>query len=449
MTRFVLRQSVCLFAVSSLTIGCAHAPRTSRPAEIPAAAIRASIEKGARGFMSATPDSILAHYARDIVLSYPGIADQDYATLVRSYDELRSRPADVVAKTAPTFDEILVSGDLAIVRVRWTTTISRGSRVSTRYLKDFQVWRREPGNRWMFIRGIHYPDSTAAPARSAQNADTTETKASLMAADRELATAVEQRGPNAFLDVLEPDAAVLLWGEPSILRGAAEAREPFTARYRAPSAYTWRAAHALASTDGRFGCTAGFSRFRNAADTTRPEYVGAYLTCWTREPGGPWRVIGHQRRDSPPRDLAASFDAPIPNAPHSATVAVGENPRLQAAETDVSFAAMAADPAGPGPAFAAFIAADGIALGVPGLPQGPATMEPVFAGYANDRVILWVPVRSFGGGSGGLAFATGYSADTPRPGKQGPRRYGKFFTVWRQEPDGQWRWVFDLGSVRP
>ena len=76
-------------------------------------------------------------------------------------------------------------------------------------------------------------------------------------------------------------------------------------------------------------------------------------------------------------------------------------------------------------------------------------MEPVFAGYANERVILWVPVRSFGAGSGGLAFATGYSADTPRAGKQGPRRYGKFFTIWRQEPDGQWRWVFDLGSIRP
>jgi hypothetical protein len=27
--------------------------------------------------------------------------------------------------------------------------------------------------------------------------------------------------------------------------------------------------------------------------------------------------------------------------------------------------------------------------------------------------------------------------------------HGKFFTIWRQEPGGQWRWVFDLGAVRP
>jgi steroid delta-isomerase len=435
------RRRIPLIAALGLTTACAaRAARTTAPDSVAAAEIRASIEKGARGFMSANPDTILAHYARDIVLSYPGIPDQDYATLVSAYGELRSRPADVVAKTVPTFDEILVSGTLALVRLRWTTTISQGSRTSTRHLKDFQVWRRERDGRWAFIRGMHYPESTAE--------DTTATKASLMAADRDLARAIDTRGPNAFFEALDPDAAVLLWGQPTILRGA-DARDAFTARYRAPSSYTWRAAHALASTDGLFGCTAGFSRFKNAADTTTREYIGAYLTCWSRTPGGPWRIVGHQRRDSPPRDLAASIDTPMPNAPHSATVATGDNPRSQVVETDVAFAAMAADPAGPGPAFAAFVARDGIAFGVPGLPQGPAAIEPVFDGYANERVILWVPVRSFGVASGGLGFATGYSADTPRAGKQGPRRYGKFFTIWRQEPDGQWRWVFDLGSVRP
>jgi ketosteroid isomerase-like protein len=157
----IRHRSASLWAALSLTTGCVHAARRPRPND-DAAAIRASIEKGARGFMSANPDSILAHYAPDIVLSYPGTPDQDYATLVKAYGDLRSRPTDVVAKTVPTFDEILVSGDLALVRLRWTTTIAQGNRTSTRHLKDFQLWRREPGNRWAFIRGMHYPDSTAA-----------------------------------------------------------------------------------------------------------------------------------------------------------------------------------------------------------------------------------------------------------------------------------------------
>jgi ketosteroid isomerase-like protein len=133
--------------------------------------IRAAIERGARGFERAQPDSILAHYARDIILSYPGIPDQDYATLVRGYAELRDRPATVRATTTPTFDEILVDGNLAVVRLRWTTTIRSGTTAttapveSTRYLRDLQVWRREANGEWRFFRGMHYRDSTAAPAR--------------------------------------------------------------------------------------------------------------------------------------------------------------------------------------------------------------------------------------------------------------------------------------------
>ena len=118
--------------------------------------------------MRGDPDSILAHYASDIVLSYPGIPDQDYATVARGYAELRARPSNVTAVTTPTFDEILVSGEMAIVRLRWRTTISAAktdstpSQESTRFLRDLQIWRREHSGDWRFIRGMHYRDSTAA-----------------------------------------------------------------------------------------------------------------------------------------------------------------------------------------------------------------------------------------------------------------------------------------------
>jgi ketosteroid isomerase-like protein len=131
-------------------------------------AIRTSIERGARGFVQGAPDTILAHYAPDVVLSYPGIPDQDYATLARGYGELRTRPPNVSAVTTPAFDEILVEGNLAVVRLRWRTTISVAAtdtspaRDATRFLRDLQVWRRESSGEWRFIRGMHYRDSTVA-----------------------------------------------------------------------------------------------------------------------------------------------------------------------------------------------------------------------------------------------------------------------------------------------
>lgn len=166
-SRMGLTMRVVTVIFGAWLVGAARVSAQGSPAR-DSAAIRASIEKGARGFARGQPDTILAHYARDIVLSYPGIPDQDYATLVKAYGDLRQRPGFVTATTSPTFDEILVSGNLAIVRVRWTTTIRAAAhdtvaaREATRYLRDLQVWRRDPEG-WRFIRGMHYPDSTAAP----------------------------------------------------------------------------------------------------------------------------------------------------------------------------------------------------------------------------------------------------------------------------------------------
>lgn len=135
--------------------------RAQRSPDADAQAIRAKILEGARGFMLGNPDTVLAHYARDVVLSYPGIPDMDYATLARSYGELRRRPAGERAETTPTFDEVLVSGDMAIVRLRWTTTITDSTgQAASRRLRDLQVWRRERDGQWMFIRGMHYREPT-------------------------------------------------------------------------------------------------------------------------------------------------------------------------------------------------------------------------------------------------------------------------------------------------
>jgi ketosteroid isomerase-like protein len=146
----------------------AAAPRTAQDS------IRASILRGAQGFERGDPALILDHYDPSIVLSYPGEPDMDIATLRRAYEGLRDRPRTVVARTVPTFDEILVSGDLAIVRVRWATTIAdtAAGRTTSRRLKDMQVWRRRADGKWLFVRGMHYPEPAAADSvRPAPPAD--------------------------------------------------------------------------------------------------------------------------------------------------------------------------------------------------------------------------------------------------------------------------------------
>jgi len=287
-----------------------------------------------------------------------------------------------------------------------------------------------------------------APPAFAQKPDSASVKASVLAADRALAAASAKSGAGAFLDALQPGAPILIPAQ-QILRGADESRAAFLARYGGSSSYTWKPAHAVVSTDGKLACTMGYSSFTNALDSVKTAHSGTYLTCWTKDKKGKWRVAGTQRADSPPKGSPYADSAVLPGAPHSATVSRGKNALAAAIDADSLFAMMGAEVAGPGPAFAKYAADDGILVGGDQLPRGPQGISAAFEGYSPDRVIWWRPSRELGAGTGGLAFTVGISTSGPRAGKSGPTIGQKYFSVWRQEPDGRWLYIFDLGSSRP
>lgn len=123
------------------------------------AAIRGEIEAGARACESGRPDDVMRGYARDITLSYPGTPDQDFDSILAAYHRLCAGSAGgegTVETTRGEFQEILVSGDLAVVRVVWNTHLRGMPAGSVRRLQDLQVWRRT-GEGWRFFRGAHFP----------------------------------------------------------------------------------------------------------------------------------------------------------------------------------------------------------------------------------------------------------------------------------------------------
>lgn len=135
-------------------------------------------------------------------------------------------------------------------------------------------------------------------------------------------------------------------------------------------------------------------------------------------------------------------------APHSATVSIGKNGLQASQKADAAFARLGSMPDGPGPAFVQYAATDAVMLGGSRFPHGLTEIAAAFDGFPADQVIKWDPMRSFGAGSGGLAFTVGHSVSGPRPGKTGESQPNKYMTVWRQNPDGRWVYIFDLGSSR-
>ncbi len=147
-----------------------HAPAAAQETIVhgPAAdveALRALVIRSGDAFNAKDPDAIIALYSRDAQLTYPGIPDQDYATLDAGYREMTSLPAGITVTTAPTIEEIIVSGDLGVVRVTWNTTTmqTQPAQRSTRQLRDLQVWRREADG-WRFFRGMHFRVPPPQPA---------------------------------------------------------------------------------------------------------------------------------------------------------------------------------------------------------------------------------------------------------------------------------------------
>lgn len=278
-------------------------------------------------------------------------------------------------------------------------------------------------------------------ALSAQ--DTTATKAALLAADRAAAA-----GASVLADLLADDATVLVDGQ-NVLRGRTAWSPRLAAFFIADGGPAWVPIHAVASRDGSFGCTTGVLRY-SPMSATAPQ-TGRYAACWRRDANA-WRMVALSRADAPAQ-VRALPDS-IPGAPASAHVAApaGTDARDAAramADADRAFARFSADSGGPSGAFARWIAADGMMLGARAVPvRGSDQARAAFANFPATGSFTWGPIEALAMASrdGSLGFTVGEARIAATPSSVS---YSKYLTVWRREPNGTYRFVFDIGSDRP
>jgi|CXWL01.1.fsa_nt_gi ketosteroid isomerase-like protein len=128
--------------------------------------------------------------------------------------------------------------------------------------------------------------------------------------------------------------------------------------------------------------------------------------------------------------LAGCASAPEPAPADPATVVAAER----------AFAARAAE-AGWIPAFREFTAPDGQLGNLAGYTDAPQQIAE--SPDDGNRNLAWWPAFAGIARSGDMGFTTGPvsfdAAHTPR---------GQYFTVWRRQGDGSWKWIYD-GGVGP
>ena len=128
------------------------------------AAIRAALSQWTQDFNAGKADAVCSLFARDLRYDFRGYPE-------RGYDDICTRLRRSLADEGKTYSyaldirEVIVSGDIAVVRLVWalTVTLGNGQKV-TSVEPGMDVFRKEPDGSWRIIRYMAYeiPERPAA-----------------------------------------------------------------------------------------------------------------------------------------------------------------------------------------------------------------------------------------------------------------------------------------------
>jgi ketosteroid isomerase-like protein len=104
-------------------------------------------------------------------------------------------------------------------------------------------------------------------------------------------------------------------------------------------------------------------------------------------------------------------------------------------------------------AFLSFLA-DAVTFngGTPGEVHGREAVMKDWADFfePNGPTLEWTPIKGEVVGAGDVGYTTGRSTFRRKSGDGTViERRGQYITVWRRQPDGGWKVVFDTGSTLP
>ena len=78
---------------------------------------------------------------------------------------------------------------------------------------------------------------------------------------------------------------------------------------------------------------------------------------------------------------------------------------------------------------------------------GRAALNEIYS-KSTGYLLEWEPAFADAGASGDFGYTRGRWQITP-DGEDEPASYGYYVTIWKRQPDGSWKWVFDTGVNGP
>ena len=135
------------------------ATAAAQPAGEAETAIRNALSRWTNDFNAGGAARICDLFAKDLLYDYRGFSERDYESLC---SQLRRSLADQTKKFTYSLDikEIMVAGDLAVVRLVWTLKVTVPGAANAVETKEpgLDVFRRQPDGSWKIVRYIAYEE---------------------------------------------------------------------------------------------------------------------------------------------------------------------------------------------------------------------------------------------------------------------------------------------------
>ena len=119
--------------------------------------IRATLTQWMADFNAGSADKVCALFAPDLIAQYRGQPERDYNALCNLLKRSLSDRTKIY-RYALAINEILVAGDLAVVRLVWTLTVQRKDTAGETVADEpgMDIFRRQPDGSWKISRYIAY-----------------------------------------------------------------------------------------------------------------------------------------------------------------------------------------------------------------------------------------------------------------------------------------------------
>jgi ketosteroid isomerase-like protein len=160
---YLLNANVLCFALLALAV--LLWPLSASADDAPEVAIRSALAHWTQDFNGRNAEKACTLFAQDLRYDFRGYPERDYRDIC---DRMQRSLGDTSKTYSYDLDvrEIIVSGDIAVVRLVWklTVTLPNGQQVVS-VEPGMDVFRKEPDGAWKIIRYIAYeaPERPAVP----------------------------------------------------------------------------------------------------------------------------------------------------------------------------------------------------------------------------------------------------------------------------------------------